>query len=220
MHHILNSENPLAQRVSGKRVSTCRSLKTSQLQENSAAKWAWTYNKYWREYLWKVFKRGEGEGEVGRGFWPECGFDTCERRAGGKKDGQGMFQTKEHLWEMSAKPMWTPWTEFPMRRSCIRQRWPGSGTPAMLSHWLRVACRASMASTWMSWRIWRCSSLSSSRFSLRKSGGYPFMVTKVHDLPHGADQPSSQELPFGLGYYNETSSLFHKLLFYWASLLY
>ena len=39
----------------------------------------------------------EGEEEAGGAFGPQCNSDTCERTAGGNKDGQGMFQTAKHL---------------------------------------------------------------------------------------------------------------------------
>lgn len=59
-------------------------------------------------YVKGINTSGEAEEEVGRAFGPQCSSDTCERRAGGDEDGQGMFQTAKHLWEVSAQPMRTP----------------------------------------------------------------------------------------------------------------
>lgn len=59
-------------------------------------------------YVKGINTSGEREEEAGRAFGPQCSSDTCERRARGNKDRQGMFQTAKHLREVSAQPMWTP----------------------------------------------------------------------------------------------------------------
>ena len=48
-------------------------------------------------YVKGINTSGEREEEAGRAFGPQCSSDTCERRAGGDKDGQGMFQTAKLL---------------------------------------------------------------------------------------------------------------------------